>query len=331
MKRIAINGFGRIGRLVFKLLIDHPTIEIVAINDLTDIPSLAHLLKYDSIHGRFPGEVTAQEDALSVNGKKVQIIAEPNPAKIPWKDLSVDIVIESTGLFTHIDDASKHIEAGAKQVIISAPGKGEVPTYVLGVNDHQLSPKHKVISNASCTTNCLAPVAKIIDDTFGIKKGYLSTVHAYTADQNLQDAPHKKDMRRARAAAYSIIPTTTGAAAAVAKVLPHLEGKFEAMAMRVPVPDGSLIDLSLELEKETTSEEINQIMKNAANGAFKGIIEYTEDPIVSIDIIGNPHSAIFDARLTKAMGNFVKIIAWYDNEAGYANRVADLIKKLNNL
>lgn len=329
MTRVAINGFGRIGRLVFKLLIHSPEVEIVAINDLTDIASLVHLLKYDSVHGRFDANIETAADGLIVDGKKVKIVAEPNPAQIPWKTLDIDIVIESTGLFTHIDDASKHIEAGAKQVIISAPGKGEVPTFVLGVNDHLIDPNQNVISNASCTTNCLAPIAKILDDNFGIEKGFLSTVHAYTADQNLQDAPHKKDMRRARAAAYSIIPTTTGAAAAVGKVLPHLDGKFEAMAMRVPVPDGSLIDLSLQLNKSVTAEELNAAIKAEAEGALKGIVEYTEDPIVSIDIIGNPHSAIFDASLTKAMGNFVKVIAWYDNEAGYANRVADLIKKIN--
>ena len=329
MTRVAINGFGRIGRLVFKLLIHSPELEIVAINDLTDIASLVHLLKYDSVHGRFDANIEIAADGLIVDGKKVKIVAEPNPAQIPWKTLDIDIVIESTGLFTHINDASKHIEAGAKQVIISAPGKGEVPTFVLGVNDHLIDPNQNVISNASCTTNCLAPIAKILDDNFGIEKGFLSTVHAYTADQNLQDAPHKKDMRRARAAAYSIIPTTTGAAAAVGKVLPHLDGKFEAMAMRVPVPDGSLIDLSLQLNKSVTAEELNAAIKAEAEGALKGIVEYTEDPIVSIDIIGNPHSAIFDASLTKAMGNFVKVIAWYDNEAGYANRVADLIKKIN--
>jgi glyceraldehyde 3-phosphate dehydrogenase len=329
MTRVAINGFGRIGKLVFKLLIHSPEVEIVAINDLTDIASLVHLLKYDSVHGRFDANIEIAADGLIVDGKKVKIVAEPNPAQIPWKTLDIDIVIESTGLFTHLDDASKHIEAGAKQVIISAPGKGEVPTFVLGVNDHLIDPKQNVISNASCTTNCLAPIAKILDDNFGIEKGFLSTVHAYTADQNLQDAPHKKDMRRARAAAYSIIPTTTGAAAAVGKVLPHLDGKFEAMAMRVPVPDGSLIDLSLQLNKHATVEELNAAIKAEAEGALKGIVEYTEDPIVSIDIIGNPHSAIFDASLTKAMGNFVKVIAWYDNEAGYANRVADLIKKIN--
>lgn len=329
MTKIAINGFGRIGKLVFKLLINEPTVEIVAINDLTDIPSLIHLLKYDSVHGKFEGEITACAEGIVVNGKKVIITAQPEPQLNPWKALDIDIVIESTGLFTHITDAQKHIEAGAKRVIISAPGKGDVPTFVLGVNEEDIKPEMKVISNASCTTNCLAPVAKVIDNAFGIKKGYLSTVHAYTADQNLQDAPHKKDLRRARAAAYSIIPTTTGAAAAVAKVLPHLNGKLEAMAMRVPVPDGSLIDLSLELEKETSAEAINEALKNAADNDLKGIIEYTNDPIVSIDIIGNPHSAIVDASLTKCMGNFAKIIAWYDNEAGYANRVADLIKKLN--
>ena len=328
MKRVAINGFGRIGRLVFKLLQNHPNAQIVAINDLTDIPTLAHILKYDSVHGKFDGTVETAKNALIVNGKQIDIVAEPDPSNLPWKSMNIDIVVESTGLFTHVDDAKKHVDAGAGKVIISAPGKGEVPTFVLGVNDDKITGKEQVLSNASCTTNCLAPVAKIIDDHFTIKKGYLSTVHAYTADQNLQDAPHKKDLRRPRAAAYSIIPTSTGAAKAVGKVLPHLEGKLEAMAMRVPVPDGSLIDLSLELEKETTKEELNALFKEAAEGKLKGIIEYTEDPIVSIDIIGNPHSAIIDAKLTHAMGNLVKVIAWYDNEAGYANRVANLIEKL---
>ncbi|HEX9650771.1 MAG TPA: type I glyceraldehyde-3-phosphate dehydrogenase [Cyclobacteriaceae bacterium] len=327
MTKIAINGFGRIGRLTFKALLNKPGIEIVAINDLTEPSILAHLLKYDSVHGRFNGEVVAQESALVVNGKTIKILKERDPRNLPWAKDGVKLVLESTGLFVDEAGAGGHIQAGAKQVVISAPAKGNIPTVVLGVNDDTLKGDEPIISNASCTTNCLAPMAKVLDDNFGIEKGYISTIHAYTSDQRLQDAPHK-DLRRARAAAYSIIPTSTGAAKAVGLVLPHLKGKLDGIAMRVPIPDGSLTDLTAIVKKEVTAEEINAVMKSAASGAMKGILEYTEDPIVSIDIIGNPHSCIFDAGLTSTNGTLVKVVGWYDNEAGYSNRTADLIAKL---
>jgi glyceraldehyde 3-phosphate dehydrogenase len=327
MTKIAINGFGRIGRLTFKALLNKPGIEIVAINDLTEPSILAHLLKYDSVHGRFNGEIVAQESALIVNGKTIKILKERDPRNLPWAKDGVKLVLESTGLFVDEAGAGGHIQAGAKQVVISAPAKGNIPTVVLGVNDDTLKGDEPIISNASCTTNCLAPMAKVLDDNFGIEKGYISTIHAYTSDQRLQDAPHK-DLRRARAAAYSIIPTSTGAAKAVGLVLPHLKGKLDGIAMRVPIPDGSLTDLTAIVKKEVTAEEINAVMKSAASGAMKGILEYTEDPIVSIDIIGNPHSCIFDAGLTSTNGTLVKVVGWYDNEAGYSNRTADLIAKL---
>jgi glyceraldehyde 3-phosphate dehydrogenase len=327
MTKIAINGFGRIGRLTFKALLNKPGIEIVAINDLTEPSILAHLLKYDSVHGRFNGEVVAQESALIVNGKTIKILKERDPRNLPWAKDGVKLVLESTGLFVDEAGAGGHIQAGAKQVVISAPAKGNIPTVVLGVNDDTLKGDEPIISNASCTTNCLAPMAKVLDDNFGIEKGYISTIHAYTSDQRLQDAPHK-DLRRARAAAYSIIPTSTGAAKAVGLVLPHLKGKLDGIAMRVPIPDGSLTDLTAIVKKEVTAEEINAVMKSAASSGLKGILEYTEDPIVSIDIIGNPHSCIFDAGLTSTNGTLVKVVGWYDNEAGYSNRTADLIAKL---
>lgn len=329
--KVAINGFGRIGRLTFKALLSKSNIEVVAINDLTSIASLAHLLKYDSTHGRFDGTIEFDDSNLIVNGKKIHVCAVKNPDELPWAAYEVDIVLEATGIFTKKEDAEKHITAGAKKVVISAPAKGEVPTVVLGVNDHILTGNETVISNASCTTNCLAPVLKVIDEGFEVTFGYMSTVHAYTSDQNILDAPHKKDLRRARSAAYSIIPTTTGAAKAVGKVLPNLEGKIKGMAMRVPIPDGSLVDLTCIVKNEVSIDAINAKMKAASNGALKGILEYTEDPIVSIDIIGNPHSSIFDSSLTDVNGQMIKIIAWYDNEAGYAYRSADLIEKLNNL
>jgi glyceraldehyde 3-phosphate dehydrogenase len=327
MTKIAINGFGRIGRLTFKALLNKPGIEIVAINDLTEPSILAHLLKYDSVHGRFNGEIVAQESALIVNGKTIKILKERDPRNLPWAKDGVKLVLESTGLFVDEAGAGGHIQAGAKQVVISAPAKGNIPTVVLGVNDDTLKGDEPIISNASCTTNCLAPMAKVLDDNFGIEKGYISTIHAYTSDQRLQDAPHK-DLRRARAAAYSIIPTSTGAAKAVGLVLPHLKGKLDGIAMRVPIPDGSLTDLTAIVKKEVTAEEINAVMKSAASSGLKGILEYTEDPIVSIDIIGNPHSCIFDAGLTSTNGTLVKVVGWYDNEAGYSNRTADLIAKL---
>ena len=324
--KIAINGFGRIGRLTFRALLTKDTVEIAAINDLTDTATLAHLLKYDSLHGKFGGTVNYDQNNIIVNGQSIRVYSEKEPKNLPWGKLQVDVVLESTGRFTDEAGAGGHLKAGAKKVVISAPAKGNIPTIVLGVNDNMLTGNETILSNASCTTNCLAPMAKVLDDNFGIEGGYMTTVHAYTADQNLQDAPHK-DLRRARAAAYSIVPTTTGAAKAVGLVLPHLKGKLDGLAMRVPVPDGSLTDLVCILKKETTVEEINAAMKKASNGALKGIIEYTEDPIVSADIIGNTHSCIFDAKLTSCKGNLVKVIGWYDNEMGYSYRTADLIAK----
>jgi glyceraldehyde 3-phosphate dehydrogenase len=326
MTRVAINGFGRIGRLSFVALLAKKNVEVVAINDLTDTKTLAHLLKYDSVHGKFKGTVEATSDSLIVNGKTIKVTAERDPAKLPWAANNIDTVLESTGRFVDEAGAGAHITAGAKKVVISAPAKGNIPTIVLGVNENTLKGDEKIFSNASCTTNCLAPMAKVLDDNFGIEKGYISTIHAYTSDQSLQDSPHK-DLRRARAAAVSIIPTSTGAAKAVGLVLPHLNGKLDGIAMRVPVPDGSLTDLTVLLKKETTKEEINAVMKKAAESSMKGILEYTEDPIVSIDIVGNPHSCIFDSALTACSGTFAKVVGWYDNEAGYSSRIADVIEK----
>jgi glyceraldehyde 3-phosphate dehydrogenase len=327
MKKIAINGFGRIGRMCFRSLINDPHVEVVAINDLTDVKTLAHLLKYDSIHGRFAHAVDHSADSIIINGKAIKIYAAKDPATLPWGDLGVDVVIESTGIFTDKESASKHIEAGAKKVIISAPATGAVKTIVLGVNDDQITADDTVLSNASCTTNCLAPMAKVLHDKFGIEKGYITTIHAYTADQRLQDSPHK-DLRRARAAALSMVPTSTGAAKAVGEVLPQLKGKLDGVAVRVPTPDGSMTDLVAVLKREVTIEEVNAAMKEAAEGSMKGILEYCTDPIVSIDIVGNLHSCIFDAALTAVNGNLVKVMAWYDNEAGYSQRVCDLIAKI---
>jgi glyceraldehyde 3-phosphate dehydrogenase len=327
MKRIAINGFGRIGRVCFRHLLKNEHVEVVAINDLTDVKTLAHLLKYDSIHGRVAAEITCTDDSLVVNGKAIRVYAQKDPAQLPWAEIGVDVVIESTGFFTDDQSAGKHIQAGAKKVIISAPATGNVKTIVLGVNDDQLTSEDHIVSNASCTTNCLAPMAKVLNDKFGIEKGYITTVHAYTADQRLQDAPHK-DLRRARAAALSMVPTSTGAAKAVGLVLPELKGKLDGVAVRVPTPDGSLTDLVAVLKKEVTKEEVNAAMKEAAEGYLKGILEYCVDPIVSIDIVGNDHSCIFDADLTSANGTLVKVMGWYDNEAGYSKRVVDLIEKL---
>ena len=325
--KVAINGFGRIGRLTFKAMLERGNVEVVAINDLTDPKTLAHLLKYDSVHGKFPGEVKAEEGGINVNGKSIKIYAEREPKNLPWGTLGVDVVLESTGRFVDEKGAGGHLEAGAKKVVISAPAKGNIPTVVLGVNGETLNGSETIVSNASCTTNCLAPMAKVLDDAFGIEKGYITTVHAYTADQNLQDAPHS-DLRRARAAAYSIVPTSTGAAKAVGLVLPHLNGKLDGVAMRVPIPDGSMTDLTVVLKKPATAAEINAAMKKAAEGPMKGILEYTEDPIVSIDIVGNTHSCIFDAGLTSANETLVKVVGWYDNEAGYSTRAADLIEKI---
>ena len=327
MKRIAINGFGRIGRLAFRQMISNPAFQVVAINDLTDVNTLSHLLKYDSIHGLFPGEVSVSNDNLVVNGREIQITAKRNPTELPWGDSQIDLVVESTGVFADAEKASAHLTAGAGKVIISAPAKGDLKTVVLGVNDDILTDDDRIVSNASCTTNCLAPMAKVLNDTFGLQTGYITTIHAYTADQWLQDAPHT-DLRRARAAALSMIPTSTGAAKAVGLVLPELAGKLDGMAVRVPTPTGSVTDLTATLKMEATSEQVNAALKSASEGAMKGILQYCEDPIVSVDIGGNTHSCIIDAALTKCTGNLVKVFGWYDNEAGYATRVVDLAERL---
>ncbi|MGB0521566.1 MAG: type I glyceraldehyde-3-phosphate dehydrogenase [Flammeovirgaceae bacterium] len=325
--RVAINGFGRIGRLSFKILLEKENVEVVAINDLTDNKTLAHLLKYDSVHGKFDGEVSYTDDKFIVNGNEIQTYAVRNPEELPWGDLNIDVVLESTGIFRDEAGAGKHLKAGAKKVVISAPAKGAIKTVVLGVNEESMSGEETIVSNASCTTNCLAPMAKVLDDAFGIEKGFITTVHAYTADQRLQDAPHS-DLRRARAAACSIVPTSTGAAKAVGLVLPHLAGKLDGCAMRVPVPDGSLTDFTVVLKKEVTKEEVNAAMKAAAEGPMKGILKYEVDPIVSVDIIGDSHSCIFDSLMTSTSGTLVKVVGWYDNEAGYSHRAADLIAKI---
>jgi glyceraldehyde 3-phosphate dehydrogenase len=328
MKKIAINGFGRIGRLCLRSLIQREDIEVVAINDLTDVKTLAHLLKYDSVHGKLAVKVEAGADSLVVNGREVKVFAMKDPAQLPWKSLGVDIVIESTGIFTDKEGAEKHITAGARKVVISAPATGGVKTVVLGVNEDVITESDTILSNASCTTNCLAPMAKVLHEKFGLEKGYITTVHAYTADQRLQDAPHK-DLRRARAAALSMVPTSTGAAKAVGEVLPALKGKLDGVAVRVPTPDGSLTDLVAVLSRDVTKEEVNAAMKEASEGALKGILEYCTDPIVSVDVIGNRHSCVFDAALTSVNGNLVKVMGWYDNEAGYSKRVVDLVSQLS--
>lgn len=331
--KVAINGFGRIGRQVFRLLKAEKDFEVVAINDLTDSKTLGHLLKYDSVHGRYKGSIQVKEDALIVDGKETKVLKVKDPAQLPWKDMKVDIVLESTGVFTSAEDLQKHISAGAKKVLLTVPPKkdpeGKVKIVVMGVNDKDLTSGQIFVSNASCTTNCLAPVAKVLHEAFGIKRGLMTTVHAYTNDQRILDLPHK-DLRRARAAASSIIPTTTGAARAVGKVLPELNGKLDGFAMRVPVIDGSVVDLTAELSKEVTVEEVNAAVKKAAGGELKGILEYEEDPVVSVDIVGNPASSVFDAQSTMVMnGNMVKVVSWYDNEWGYSNRCVDLLKKMS--
>ncbi|MDE6112015.1 MAG: type I glyceraldehyde-3-phosphate dehydrogenase [Bacteroidales bacterium] len=329
--KVAINGFGRIGRITFRNLLNKPDVEVVAFNDLTDPQTLAHLLKYDSVHKRFPGTVQVEGEYLVINGQRIKVYAEKDPANLPWKELGVDVVVESTGRFKNREAMSKHIQAGAKKVILTVPAdKAEDvdATIVLGVNEHMIKPELTFVSNASCTTNCLAPVAKVLNDAFGIKRGLMNTIHSYTNDQIILDSPHK-DLRRARAAAVSIIPTSTGAAKAVGLVVPELKGKLDGFAMRVPTPDGSVFDLTSELNRNVTAEEVNAAIKAAAEGPMKGVLEYCEDPIVSIDIVGNSHSSIFDSKLTKVMdGNFVKIVSWYDNEFGYSNRVAELTTKL---
>ncbi len=325
--KVAINGFGRIGRLSFKTMFQRDNIDVVAINDLTDTKTLAHLLKYDSVHGKFGANVTHDAENIIINGKKIRIYAIKDPAQLPWKELGVDVVLESTGRFTDKESAGAHLKAGARKVVISAPATGDMKTVVLGVNDNTLDGSEDILSNASCTTNCLAPMVKILDDHWGLESGFMTTIHAYTSDQQLQDSPHK-DLRRARAAAYSIIPTSTGAAKAVGLVLPHLKGKLNGNAMRVPIPDGSVTDFTAILKKPATVEEIKEAFKKASEGAMKGILEYCSDPIVSIDIVGNTHSCIFDAELTMVIGNTVKVVGWYDNEAGYSTRVVDLMEKL---
>jgi glyceraldehyde 3-phosphate dehydrogenase len=325
--KVAINGFGRIGRHAFKFLLQKPGVEVVAINDLTDNATLAHLLKYDSVHGKFNGTVSSDENHLIINGKAIRCLAERDPKALPWGEMGIDVVLESTGFFTSEEKAGMHLTAGAKKVVISAPATGDIKTVVLGVNENILDGSEKILSNASCTTNCLAPMVKVLDDLFGVEDGFMTTIHAYTSDQNLQDAPHK-DLRRARAAAYSIVPTSTGAAKAVGLVLPHLKGKLNGNAMRVPIPDGSVTDFTVRLKKAATVEEINAAMKAASESSMKGIMEYTEDEIVSIDIVGNTHSCIFDSKLTQVIGNTAKVVGWYDNETGYSSRVADLIAKI---
>jgi glyceraldehyde 3-phosphate dehydrogenase len=325
--RVAINGFGRIGRLAFKCLLEKSNVEVVAINDLTDNKTLAHLLKYDSVQGKFNGTVDFTEDHIIVNGQKIVATAERDPANLPWKELKVDVVLESTGFFRSPETAGKHITAGAKKVIISAPASGDIKTVVLGVNDETLTGDETILSNASCTTNCLAPMAKVLDDLIGVESGFMTTIHSYTSDQRLLDAPHS-DLRRARSAALNIIPTSTGAAKAVGLVLPHLAGKLNGNSLRVPTPTGSATDFVVTLKRDTTVEEVNAAFKKASETNLKGILEYSEDPLVSTDIVGSPYSCIFDADTTMVMGNTVKIMGWYDNEAGYSNRVADLIAKV---
>ncbi|MGV8141491.1 MAG: type I glyceraldehyde-3-phosphate dehydrogenase [Candidatus Woesearchaeota archaeon] len=327
MIRVAINGFGRIGRQVLQAGILDPNIEWVAINDLTDTVTLAHLLKYDSVHGKSKYPVESRSSELIVNGKSIKVFSEKDPEKLPWKELNIDVVVECTGIYTDRDGASKHLKAGAKKVLISAPAKGVDITLVKGVNEHDYDKnKHHIISNASCTTNCLAPMVKVLNDNFGIVQGFMTTVHAFTADQRIVDAPHK-DLRRARTATVSIVPTTTGAAKTVAEVIPELKGKLDGVALRVPVPDGSVTDFVCTLKKPTTIEEVNSLFKNVAGYHLKDVLEYCDEPIVSADIIHNSHSVIFDALSTMVMnGTFVKIIGWYDNEWGYSNRMVDMIK-----
>jgi glyceraldehyde 3-phosphate dehydrogenase len=327
--KIAINGFGRIGRMTTRVLLKDQNAELVAINDLTDNATLSHLFKYDSIHRRFDGEVSSDDQHLNFNGKKVKCLSEKDPSKLPWKNLDIDVLLECTGKFNDKEGAQLHIKAGAKKVILSAPTKGkkDMKSIVIGVNEHTLTDKDLIMSNASCTTNNAAPMLKILDDNWEIVSAFVTTVHSYTGDQNIHDAPHK-DLRRARAAALSIIPTTTGAAKALGDVLPHLTGKLGGAGVRVPAPDGSLTDITCILRKEVTVQEINKAFLIASQGEMKGILEYTEDPIVSVDIVGNTNSCIFDSQLTTVLGNMVKIVGWYDNEIGYSNRLAELAMKV---
>lgn len=327
--KVAINGFGRIGRVTLRALLQRNNIEVVAINDITDSATLAHLFKYDSIHGKFNGTVSVEGDGIKINGHHIKITAQKDPAALPWKDLGVDVVIESTGLFLDRASAEKHLAAGAKKVIISAPAKGDIKTIVIGINDKDLKSTDTIVSNASCTTNCAAPMAKVIHENWGIEVGFMTTVHAYTSDQRLQDSPHK-DLRRARAAALSMIPTSTGAAKAITEVLPELKGKLTGDSIRVPVPDGSITDFTFIVKKPTTVAEINAAFKKVSEGALRGILEYSEEPLVSADIVGNTYSCVFDSGLTAVIGNLVKISGWYDNECGYSNRLVDLIVKVGS-
>lgn len=326
--KVAINGFGRIGRITLRALLDRQGIEVVAINDLSDTKTLAHLFKYDSVHGAFSGTVESKDQHLIVSGKTIAVFAEKDPSNLPWHDLGIDLVIESTGKFTTFEKASLHLKSGAKQVLISAPSPDkDVPTVVLGVNDHLVDLLSPVLSNASCTTNNVAPMVKVLDDNWGIIDGYITTVHSMTGDQNLHDSPHK-DLRRARAASASIIPTTTGAAKAITTIFPHLDGKLGGAGIRVPVLNGSLTDFTCTLKKRPTTESINQAFKLASENYLQGILEYTTDPIVSVDVIDNPHSCVFDSQLTSVVGELVKVVGWYDNESGYSNRLADLVVKI---
>ena len=326
--RIGINGFGRIGRLVFRAATQRGEIEILAVNDLADAKTLAHLLKYDSIHGRYPGNVKAGDGSIIVDGREIRVLSERDPSKLPWSNLDVDGVVESTGLFTDKEKASLHLVAGAKKVLISAPAKGDIPTVVLGVNDEALKPTDKVVSNASCTTNCLAPMVQTLHEAFGVEHGVMTTIHSYTNDQQTHDQPHR-DLRRARAAGLSMIPTSTGAATAVGKVIPELNGKLDGISVRVPTPDGSLTDFVATLKRSVSAEEVNAAFREAAGGSLKGYLEYCEEEIVSVDIIGNPASCVFDSLYTSVIGgNMVKVLGWYDNEWGYSNRCAELLLKM---
>ncbi len=331
--KLGINGFGRIGRLVFRSILerDEHEFDIVGVNDLTDAETLGHLLKYDTAHGQLPFDVEVQDGALIVDGDRFPVFSERDPSDLPWGEHECDIVVESTGLFRTREKAAQHLEAGAKKVVISAPARSEIDaTVVLGVNGDELTGDEEIVSNASCTTNCLAPMVKVLDDSFGLKTGLMTTVHAYTSSQNIVDGPHK-DLRRARTAAQSIIPTTTGAAKAVEEVLPHLEGRLDGMAMRVPVPNGSVTDLVVNLDQDVSAEDVNRAFEDAAHGSMKGILQYNEEPLVSVDIIHNPYSCIYDAPSTMASGSMVKIIGWYDNEWGYSNRTVDVVGKLAKL
>ena len=328
--KVAINGFGRIGRVSLRVIFERNDIEVVAINDLADARTLAHLLKYDSVHRRFPGEVIVDGNSIIVNGKSIPVTAEKDPSKLNWGKFETDIVIESTGRFLDTPSATMHLKAGAKKVLLSAPPDGnDIKSIVMGVNDSILTKDDLIISNASCTTNCAAPMIKVLDDNWGIADGYITTIHSYTGDQRLHDSPHK-DLRRARAAAVSMVPTSTGAAKAITKIFPHLDGNLGGCGIRVPVPDGSLTDITCVLNKLASVQEINAAFKKASEGALKGVLEYTEDPIVSIDCVGNPHSCIYDAEFTSVVGNMVKLMGWYDNEMGYSSRLVDLIQKMRN-